>query len=201
MTTTRRIVIGTRNRKKLVEIQRLLDGLPVALSTLDDHRGVGDVEERGKTFKANAVQKATETAAATGEWVVADDSGLEVDALDGRPGVFSARYAGPDQDDKRNVAKLLDELRDVAPRQRTARFKCAIALAAPDRVLFVVEESCEGTIAAEARGESGFGYDPVFVPEGHDRTFAELGAEIKDGLSHRGKALCRFRDELARLLC
>lgn len=201
MTGVRKIVIGTRNQRKLIEIQRLLDGLPVGLSTLEECPGVGDVEETGKTFGENAILKAMEFAKATGEWVVADDSGLEVDLLDGAPGVVSARYAGPDQNDRRNIAKLLDEMKDVRNlRRRGARFKCAIALAAPDRLLFVVEESCEGAIALEARGESGFGYDPIFVPAGYDQTFAELGGEIKDGLSHRGKALRTFRDELAKHL-
>ena len=200
MSDRRRIVIGTRNKKKLVEIERLLDGLPVDLSLVEEYPLVKDVEETETTFAGNAALKATEVAAATGEWVVADDSGLEVDALDGRPGIFSARYAGPDQDDRRNIAKVLSEMKDVPPPQRTARFLCAIALAAPDKLLFVVEEVCEGVLTAEPRGESGFGYDPIFVPEGHDRTFAELGAEIKDRLSHRGKALHRFREELEKLL-
>ncbi|NOZ23126.1 MAG: XTP/dITP diphosphatase [Planctomycetes bacterium] len=200
MTDNRTLVIGTRNRKKLAEIQRLLDGLPVVLNTLDDYPEAGDVEETGKTFKNNAVLKAAETAAAIGEWTVADDSGLEVDALGGRPGVYSARYAGPEQVDENNMAKVLKELRDVEMERRTARFKCAIALAAPDRLLFVVEESCEGRIALGPRGTSGFGYDPVFVPDGYGRSFAELGSEIKDRLSHRGKALRRFREELKKLL-
>ncbi|MEW6357104.1 MAG: XTP/dITP diphosphatase [Planctomycetota bacterium] len=200
MTGNRRLVVATRNRKKLAELRRLLDGAPVVLASLDDYSNAGDVKETGKTFQENAILKATETSAVIGEWVVADDSGLVVDALGGRPGVYSARYAGPDQNDERNTAKVLDELRHVEAEQRTARFTCAIALAAPGQVLFVTVESCEGRIAAEPRGNTGFGYDPIFIPDGYDRTFAELGSEIKDRLSHRGKALRSFRKELENLL-
>jgi len=193
-----KLVVGTHNPKKLKEIRELLEGLAVELCSLEDFPDAPRVVEDGETFIENAIKKATTLADALGEWVVADDSGLEVDALGGRPGVHSARYAGDDQNDSRNIKKLLEELRGVE--ERRARFRCAIALARPRELLFAVERSCEGTISTEPRGDYGFGYDPVFIPEGFDKTFAELGGEIKNKLSHRGKALRAFRTELETIL-
>ena len=161
---------------------------------------VADVVEDAADFVGNARLKATALAAATGDAALADDSGLEVDALDGAPGVRSARYAGDHATDEDNVAKLLSELARVgatSPRQRTARFRCTIVLHHPDGPEVVADGAVEGVIALEPRGQNGFGYDPVFVPDdGDGRTFAEMAADEKHGISHRGRALRALADQL-----
>lgn len=192
----RRILIATTNSHKLREVREILDGLPVELITPDETAPLPEVIEDGWTFKENAVKKAVECARFTGEWTVADDSGLEVDALGGEPGVRSARYAGEDVSYENNNRKLLDALKDIPKERRTARFVCAIALARPEGLVFVVEGECSGVISEEHRGEHGFGYDPVFYPTGHTKTFAELGPEIKNQISHRNRALGKFREKL-----
>jgi len=197
---TQEIVVGTRNKGKLREIRAILDGLPVSLGTLDRYPGAPKVVEDGDAFQANAVKKATELARALGRWVLAEDSGLEVDALDGRPGVYSARYAGEEQNDARNLAKVLNELQGVEPAKRGARFKCAAALARPEGLLLVVEGKCEGRISERARGQNGFGYDPIFIPAGFDKTFGELPPETKNKFSHRAKALRKLRAGLEKIL-
>jgi len=195
-----RLVIGTRNPKKRREIEAILDGLPVELVTLDAFDDVPDVIEDGDTFRANAIKKARETAEATGEWAMADDSGLEVDALGGRPGVHSARYAGADQNDKANIRKLLAELEGVPAERRAAAFHCVIALARPGELLFTTEGRLDGAITTEPRGTNGFGYDPVFEVAGLGRTTAELSPEHKNRISHRARALAAFRQRLIEYL-
>ncbi len=192
----RRLVVGTRNAGKLAEIRRLLADFPVEAASLDAWPDAPEVEEDGDTFEANACKKALETARAIGEWVAADDSGLEVDALGGAPGVRSARYAGDPKDDEANIAKLLQELRGTPPEERGARFRCVVALASPARVELVAEGACEGRIVEPPRGSNGFGYDPVFFYEPLGKTFAELSPEEKNAVSHRGRALVEFRRRL-----
>lgn len=185
------IVLATRNKKKLEEVQRLLGGIPVRLYTLDDFPECPDVVEDGVTFEENALKKALATSRCTGKIALSDDSGLEVYALGGAPGVYSARYAGEGATDRANIEKLLSEMEGV--KDRRARFVCVIVLAFPNGEFEVFDGYVEGTIGHRPAGEKGFGYDPVFFPEGFDKTFAEMEAHEKDALSHRGKALQKLR--------
>jgi len=194
------------NAKKAREMADLLKGLPVAVKPLPA-TGVRAVEEHGETFAENARGKALGFAAQLNACVVADDSGIEVDALGGRPGVRSARYGGPDISDEDRVRLLLAELKNVPDERRTARFRCFAVLAAPacppeasGKVLIEAEGKVEGRINHAPRGRGGFGYDPVFVPQGFDCTFAEMPAAEKHKLSHRGQALRELRRKLARML-
>lgn len=193
------LVVATRNRKKLEEISRMLDGLPVRLFTVEDFAGCPEVEETEDTFEGNAVKKALAVARFTGKPAIADDSGLEVYALGGAPGVYSARYAGDGATDADNVKKLLSEMSTLDEGRRGARFLCVIALAFPDGGVETFEGMVEGRIGRAPLGRTGFGYDPVFCPEGHDRTFAQMSPEEKDSMSHRGRALGRLRERLRRL--
>jgi XTP/dITP diphosphohydrolase len=183
------IVLATRNKKKVEEIKRITEGMAVTIFTLDDFPGCPEVEEDGATFEENAVKKAVTVARFSGKPSLADDSGLEVNALSGAPGTHSARYAGPDAEDSRNTEKLLSEMRLLAKMDRKARFVCSMALAMPDGNVRTFNGYSEGRIGTEPRGSNGFGYDPVFFPEGFDRTFAEMSPEEKDSLSHRGNAI------------
>ncbi len=191
------LVVGTRNEKKKKEMETILADIPVRLQSLADYPDAPDVEEDAPTFDGNARKKALTLANALNRWVVADDSGLEVDALQGRPGVWSARYAGRGASDDQKCEKLLGELAGVPEKERTARFRCVIALARPGEVLFTVEGRCEGRIAEEMEGRGGFGYDPVFFYPERGCTFAQMAPEEKNSVSHRGKALKLFE---ARLL-
>ncbi len=195
---TTELVIATRNRKKVEEIRRILEGLPVTLFSIDDFPGCPEVEEDADTFEGNAAKKALAVARYAGKPAIADDSGLEVYALNRAPGVFSARYAGPDADDRKNREKLLLEMQGIEQSKRGARFVCLVALAFSDGEVRTFEGYVEGRIGTEPRGSSGFGYDPVFYPTGHDSTFAEMSAEEKDVLSHRGMALKRLREYLSK---
>ncbi len=196
------LVMATRNPGKIRELREILTDLDVRLRSLADFPDLPDIPETGATFAENAVLKAREVARLTGLPALADDSGLEVAALGGRPGVFSARYA---QDrtypappaDADNWRKLLDELKGVPPEQRGARFVCEIALAWPDGRLLTARGECAGRIAETPRGDQGFGYDPVFwVPE-YQATMAQLGAAVKNRISHRARALKEFKTLLA----
>ncbi len=185
-----RIVIATRNKNKLAELKRILADVPVRLEGLDEHPGCPEVEETGETFVENACLKASQVAKCAGLHAIADDSGLEVDALGGAPGGFSARYAGPGANDRKNMEKLLHELEGVPAGKRTARFRAVIALAAPDgHIIETFQGRAEGTIGFRPEGENGFGYDPLFYPLGHESTFAQMGPARKDAMSHRGEAL------------
>ena len=204
----RAVVVGSFNAKKAEEMAELLRGLEVPVRLLAEFAGVRPVSEDGETFAENSRRKALGLARqiiAANEncpllGVVADDSGLEVDALDGRPGVYSARYAGEDATDSERVRRILHELGGVPAEKRSARFRCHIALADAERILLETEGTVEGRIAFEPAGNFGFGYDPVFIPLDYDGTFAELGAEVKHRISHRATALRLFRDGLVRLL-
>ncbi|HPD14756.1 MAG TPA: XTP/dITP diphosphatase [Planctomycetota bacterium] len=201
MSSARRvIVLGSSNPGKLREARAALAGLPIELRGLADYPQARPPEETGRTFAENARLKATALARQLGAWVLADDSGLCVDALGGRPGVRSARYAGPDATDADKVAKLLDELRGVEDAQRTARFVCALALASPHGLLLEVEGACEGRILSEPRGCDGFGYDPVFLYPELGMTFAEIPLERKNSVSHRGRAIAALARRLPELL-
>ncbi len=193
------IVLATRNRKKVQEIKRITEGMPITIFTIDDFPGCPDVQEDGTTFEENAMKKATVVSQYTGKPALADDSGLEVEALGGAPGTFSARYAGDDADDGKNVAKLLQEMLTVPEAERGARFVCCIVLAYPDGGTHTFWGYSEGRIGRELKGENGFGYDPVFYPAGHIRTFAEMNDGQKDALSHRGEALKNFSNYLKNI--
>lgn len=194
------IVLATRNRKKVEEIRRIFAGYDIRFLTLDSFPECPDVVEDGKTFRANAVKKAAHIARCTGCPAMADDSGLEVAALAGGPGVFSARYAGEGADDQKNVRRLLAEMKDVPEDERKARFVCCIALALPDGKHKTFTGYARGRIGRRQRGNNGFGYDPLFYPEGLRRTFAEMADVEKDSLSHRGKALGKLCIYLKNLL-
>jgi XTP/dITP diphosphohydrolase len=195
-----KLVLGTRNPKKREELMSLLTGLPIEISTIEDYPGIPEVEEDGKTFRENAIKKATTLARQIDEWVLGEDSGLEVDALGGAPGVRSARYAGEKATYEENNKKLLKAIEGVPPERRTARFRCVLALASPERLLIEVEGQCEGLIAQEPRGGYGFGYDPVFYLPAYRKTFAELGPEVKNKISHRAQALKTFRERLKQIV-
>ncbi|MCS7246038.1 MAG: RdgB/HAM1 family non-canonical purine NTP pyrophosphatase [Thermomicrobium sp.] len=185
--STRRIVLATTNPGKIAELRRLLPPCIEVVSA--GELGLSLPPETGETFAENALIKARAAARASGLVALADDSGLEVDALGGRPGVHSARYAGEHASDEENVQRLLAELASVSPERRTARFRAVIALVHPDGQEALAEGVVEGTIVDRPQGQSGFGYDPIFRPLGHDRTFAEMTTDEKNRLSHRARAL------------
>lgn len=195
-----RLVIGSHNKKKLVELRDLLADLPVEVVNLDAFPGIEDVEETGTTFEENARLKATAYAKATGEWTLAEDSGLVVPALKGRPGLYSARFAGTHGDDAANNQKLLAELAPLPADRRAAHYVCVAALAAPDgEVKAVTEGRCSGVILPAPRGSGGFGYDPLFMVAEFHQTFGELSLRVKQALSHRAKAVTALRGALRNL--
>ena len=194
------LLIATRNQGKLTEIHELINHLPLALKSLLDFPNTTEVEETGATFEENAAIKATDYALQTGLWTLSDDSGLEVEALGGAPGIYSARYAGPAASDMERVELLLKELARTGDPFRRARFVCAVSIADPTgRIVNLSEGVCDGLIAFHPRGEGGFGYDPVFIPDGYEQTFGELSSEIKGLISHRARALAAMRDFLLKL--
>jgi XTP/dITP diphosphohydrolase len=195
------LVLGTRNRKKREELLEILAGSGIDLRDLSSSPDAPEVEEDGTTFEENARKKAVVLAKALGEWVLGEDSGLVVPALGGRPGVYSARYAGKQGDDEANNDLLLAELAPLPDEARSAYYVCTAALADPGGdVKAVVEGACHGVIIKERRGTGGFGYDPLFLIREYHRTFGELGATVKHALSHRGRALAKMRPILRRLL-
>jgi XTP/dITP diphosphohydrolase len=219
VTPPRLIVLATSNAGKVRELELLVDDWittkytkytkgrqgdgsrpAVRLALLREVGGDDVMPEPFATFRENAAYKARTAAQRSGEWALGEDSGLQVDALGGRPGVYSARFAGRGQPDARRVQLLLEMLRDVEEGRRTARFRCAVALASPEGMIGEWEGVCEGRIAEAARGEGGFGYDPIFVPEGEARTMAELTREEKNSISHRGRAMRRMAEELEGML-
>ena len=200
MLKSKEILIGTYNNNKKSEIRKILNGIPVRLLDLDDFEDPPDIIEDGVTFEDNATKKALELAGFCQTCVMADDSGLEVDALDKRPGVLSSRYCGVNTGYEEKCLRLLEELKGVPFEKRTARFRCAIALAEPDRLQFVVKASCEGIISNEPKGNNGFGYDPIFYVPEHELTMAELEPEVKNRISHRALALELFKTNLMELV-
>ena len=192
------LLIATRNTGKIVELQSLLASLPqLRLRSLTEFPEVADVAETGTTFAENAALKAREYAKQTQFWSLADDSGLEVDALGGAPGVYSARYAGEDASDAARIERLLDTLSQTGDADRRARFVCVIAISDPQGEIANLSTGiCEGTIAYAPRGTNGFGYDPIFVPDGYEQSFGELPTEIKEVISHRARSLKAARSFL-----
>jgi XTP/dITP diphosphohydrolase len=196
----KKLVLATGNRNKVAELNELLKGFKLQIATIDDYPGLVMPEEDRPDLAGNAAKKAEAVSAFTGEIALADDSGLEVEALGGRPGVHSARYAGEDGNYEANNRKLLSELEGIPKERRGARFACAIAIAVPGDKTYVVEEYCPGRIAEAPSGKGGFGYDPLFIYEPAGVSFAEMSAQDKNKVSHRGRALLSARDLLADLL-
>lgn len=188
-----KLLIATRNRHKLDEIRAVFLQPNIELVCALDYPNAPDVVEDGNTFAANAIKKAVTLARATGFWSLADDSGLEVNALNGAPGVYSARYAGEPFSYSANNRKLLNELEKAS--NRRARFRCVIALSSPDGRAKTVAGRCEGIIARQEHGGQGFGYDPLFIPDGFSQTFAEMDPDAKNSISHRGRALKKAREK------
>jgi XTP/dITP diphosphohydrolase len=197
------LLVATTNPGKLAEVQAFLGKLPIKILSLRDLGSAPAVAEDGKTFEENAVKKARTLAEFSGLLTVADDSGLEVDALNGAPGIYSARYAGEEGNDDRNNEKLLRELENAPVEKRTARFVCALALCAPrssGMADWAVRESCEGRVAFALKGHNGFGYDPLFFYPPFGKTFGEIDRELKATVSHRGKALKKLAEVLQRMV-
>jgi len=197
---SRQIVLASRNRKKSQEVTEILAPYGFEVISVTEFPDVPDVVEDGESFAENAAKKATTVAREIGRWTIGEDSGLSVDALQGAPGIYSARYSGPDADDDANNEKLMRELESVPDDQRGAGYHCSVALSNPQgEVQIAVEGTCRGRIIREPRGSGGFGYDPYFlIPEYH-RTFAELGSVVKHRLSHRARAFTQFIPLLRRL--
>ena len=194
------LLVATTNRGKLAEYKSLLVGLDLEFVTLDQAGIRQEAEENYATFIENARSKARFYAGLSGLLTLADDSGLEVDALGGEPGVRSSRYAGDNTTDVDRISFLLNKLKDVPPEKRQARFKCVIAIASPNGHVETVSGECEGLIALEPRGENGFGYDPIFYLPQYGKTIAEMDSELKNEISHRGRAARKAREVLACML-
>ena len=192
------LVIATRNNGKKSEIKGLLEGFPVQIKNLNDFGPIPGVEETGKTFDENAYIKASFTARLLGFPALADDSGLVVEALDGAPGIYSARYAGENATDEERCVKLLGEME--GKKDRRAAFECVISIAVPTGAALTYEARCDGLIADQAVGENGFGYDPIFYYPSFKKTFAELKSEEKNKVSHRGRAFKEIRSEFDKVL-
>lgn len=200
MTERRQLVLGTRNKGKLRELRFLLSDLPLELLELKHFSFISDVPETGETFLENACRKAIGYAMQTGLLTIADDSGLEVDALGGQPGVRSARYGGEGASDAERTAKVLNEISSITEGHRAARFVSIVAVADEQaEIVKVATGVCEGQLARSARGTGGFGYDPIFIPNGYDATFGELAPAIKNRISHRARALTQVHDFLRSL--
>ncbi len=192
------IVLATTNKNKIKEFQEMVKDLPVEIKSVGDFGTLPECIEDGETFDDNAYKKALHTAKILGLPAIADDSGLEVEALGGAPGVYSARYAGESATDEDNCDKLLQEME--GQKNRKAAFQCVLSIAVPSGPALTYEGSCEGTILTEKQGESGFGYDPLFYYEPLEKSFAELGMAEKNKISHRGKALAELRDEFDKVM-
>ncbi len=195
----RKLLIATKNEGKAKEFKRRFESADLKVISLLDLDEAPDVAETGSTFAENAVLKAEAIMRLTNQPVIADDSGLVIDALDGEPGVYSARYAGPDKDDEANIDKVLTEMKEVPEEERTASFQCLLAVAIPDQKTEVFSGSCDGRIAFERSGSYGFGYDPIFYLPSYGKTMAELSPEEKNAISHRGQAIDRLEEEFKNL--
>ncbi len=190
-----KLVVASHNQGKINEIKNLLKNLNIEVVSSAE-LNIGDIEETGTTFAENAKIKAEATSLSCGLPCLADDSGLCVDALNGRPGVYSARYA-PNRDFKLGIQKLLSEIEETKTNNRNAHFSCCLAFAQPKQKTKLFEGRVDGKISSQPQGENGFGYDPIFIPEGYNQTFAELGNDVKNTMSHRSRALEKFIKELA----
>lgn len=195
-----KLLVASHNPGKIREYRDLLADLPLEVTSLNAEGIAHDVEETGATFADNAILKARSYAEMTGLWTWADDSGLEVDALDGRPGVYSARYAGPGRSDQDRCRTVLAELQAIPNAPRTARFRCVVAIALPYGQVYTAEGAIEGVITDQPRGDNGFGYDPIFYIPDYNATMAELPIETKNRISHRGLAATKTKALLRTLL-
>lgn len=194
-----KIILASRNLNKLLEVREILSELPLEIEALIDYPDIPGIEETGATFAENAVIKAKEVFESTHILSIADDSGLEVDALNGAPGVLSARFAGDHHDYSENNRKLLAFLENTPKEERGAQFRCVAAIVGPG-LKEIMEGIVRGRIIDEARGDKGFGYDPLFVPEGFDQTFAELGEGVKNRISHRALAFEKVKEVLKKMI-
>lgn len=195
-----KLVLATGNQGKVRELRTILGDLNIEVYSLKDFPEVGEIVEDGATFTENAIKKAKVVAQVTNLVALADDSGLEVDYLDGAPGIYSARFAGEGKSDADNNEKLLTLLREVPRDKRTARFRCVIAICTPSGQVYATDGACEGIIGFELKGDKGFGYDPLFYLPEYDQTFAELDSGLKNKISHRGQALAKAKNVLAEVL-
>lgn len=197
----KRLVLSTNNMNKLEEIRDILKDLPIeVLAKKDIGASNFNIEEDGTTLEENSIKKAKTLSEKTDYLVMADDSGLFVDKLNGEPGVFSSRYAGEEGNDEKNNQKLMSSMENIPLIERTARFRTIITLITEDKEIITVEGECKGHIGYEPKGDNGFGYDPLFIPYGYDKTFGELSEEIKNKISHRGKALEKMKEVLIKLI-
>ncbi|MFH1776930.1 MAG: XTP/dITP diphosphatase [Candidatus Omnitrophota bacterium] len=196
----REIIIATQNPKKAKELKELLTELEVTVTTLKDYDLNFHIVEDGKTLKGNAIKKAVTCARYVNKLTIADDSGLIVKKLGGKPGIFSSRFAGEQGNDRKNITKLLRLMQGFKGKEREACFVCFIAIAVPEGVIKIVSGTCRGVISQKRRGRGGFGYDPVFYLSKFKKTFAELAPEVKNKISHRGKALSKAKKELKIIL-
>lgn len=194
------VVLATRNSHKIREIQEIFSGLSIQFLSLASFPKAPEVVENGRSFQENAVKKASQLAAFLGKICLADDSGIEVDALHGAPGIYSARFSGPNATDDSNNQKLIKLLEKVPSSQRTARYRCVMALATPDGTIHTKEGVCEGQISLKPSGKNGFGYDPFFYYPPLKKTFGDTSPEIKNRLSHRYQALLKIKPVLLRIL-
>jgi len=197
----RKLILSTGNIHKIAEIKDILEGLPIEIYSKED-LGLDDLEvdEDGETLEENAIKKALAISEKTDGIVIADDTGLFVDKLDGRPGVYSSRYSGEGATYEDNNKKLLKELKGVPIEERMATFKTVIAIVTEDKIVTTVYGECKGNIGFEPKGEKGFGYDPLFIVDGYGKTFAELGEEIKNKISHRARAMEELKKQIKKLL-
>ncbi len=195
-----KLLVATRNRNKIVEVQGPLQRAGWTVLGLDRFPDFPAVVEDGKTFEDNARKKARAAATLGVDWTLAEDAGLEIDALNGEPGVLSARYCGDQATDAERMRKVLDRMIAVPDERRTARFRCVMCLVGPDKTETLFTGSCSGRISHTARGNAGFGYDPIFIPDDYGLTFAELGLAVKHRISHRARALRRVIEHLRRLV-
>ena len=199
--TRRKLILSTGNSDKVEEMKEILKSLPVeVLSKKDLKLENFEVEEDGKTLEENALKKARALSEKVEGIVIADDTGLFVDALDGAPGVYSARYGGEEHDYNKNNIRLLKELEGLSIEKRNAYFKTVIAVVLEDESIFTVEGKCDGVIGFEPKGNNGFGYDPLFIPKGYDKSFGELGLDVKNKISHRARALSGLKEQMCKML-
>ncbi len=194
------LLIATRNKKKLEEIRDLLKGLNLKITSLADYKNLPEIEEDGKTFNANAIKKAATIAIFTKKLTMGEDSGLEVQALGNKPGIYSARYSGEGATDPKNNRKLLKALKGFPLKKRQARYRCSVALVDAKGLVDVVSGSCRGIIDTKEKGKNGFGYDPLFLIPQFQKTFGELPAEVKSKISHRARALKKFKRVIEKYL-
>lgn len=191
------ILIATNNFGKVKEIKDILDSPEIKILTIKDFPSLPKIEEDGKTYQENAFKKARKTSEYTGKICLADDSGLEIDYLKGKPGIYSSRWGNSDEE---RINKVLKFIENVPKNKRNAKFVCAVVLVFPNGKIYMVKEECKGIITFNPKGEHGFGYDPIFLVPEYDKTFAELGDKIKNQISHRGKAMRRMIDIINKIV-